>query len=374
MRIKPFLRQAKSLRLLLPLFGISMSFLVACGGNRANDAVVANSDTLSIALEQVVNNAILPAVEGFAEKSARFSDTAINFCNVSDAVNLNNLQKEWKELSTQWYELAVFNFGPLNDDIIFPKINFIDSLRQRGIDYTETVRTEINNGIASSETLDVSFFRSKDFNRVGLLPLELLSFETSSSEHFTTTVDVLAEYQTTPRKCDYLKGMAAFNLENANYVRNGWQVNYLNTDIPYRTLFSKSQLDDDEKPVPLLLISIQQHLDYLAKRNIVTLGAKVANNSYDNIKSSVDVIGKILNGEAIETNTTTISFFDIMSSAGAQNSIAIVEDNLAAINLAIQNTNSTQLNASMALLDGNFKREITQGLDVELGINFSDGD
>lgn len=362
------------MKLLLPLFGISMCFLVSCGGTRSNDEVIATADTLSIALNQIVNNTILPTVEGFAQTSARFNDTAVSFCSAPDSNSLVDLQNSWRVLSTQWYKLEVYNFGPLNDDIIFPRINFIDPLRQRGINYTETVRTEISNGVTGSNELNLAFFETRDFNRVGILALELLAFETTDAEHSTNTEVVLAEYQATPRKCEYLQGMAAFNLQLANTVRDGWQVNSLNTGTPFRTVFVQEELPDGTQPVPALLISLQEHLDYLSRRNVAMVGAQVADYSFENIRSSVDEISAILNGNSTESDTIAVSFFDIMRSAGAQNSIAIVEDNISAIYLAIENRNVTQLNASLALLDGNFKREITQGLDVALGINFTDGD
>lgn len=359
------------------LFGISVCLLSACGA-RTNDPVEANADNLSLALAQIVTDTVLPTVEGFAEQSDRFSRSAEEFCKQPDTAKLRDLQSTWRDLSAQWYKLALYNFGPVSDDIIFPKINFIDSLRQRGIDYTATVRTDIRAGIESSEALDAEFFRKKDFNRVGLLALELLSFETTTTEHSTVIQNILTEYQVTPRKCAYLKGMAALNVENADYIREGWQSNYLSTGTPYKTLFVEDQLSDEGKPVPTLLIALQNHFDYLAKRNVATVGAKVADYSYQNIKSSVDEVNAILNGSTTVTTTATntrpISFFDIMSSAGSENSVAIVKDNITAIYQAIQNKNTAQLNASLALLDGNFKREINQGLDVELGINFTDGD
>ncbi|MCK5918216.1 MAG: hypothetical protein KAG34_07310, partial [Cocleimonas sp.] len=84
----------------------------------------------------------------------------------------------------------------------------------------------------------------------------------------------------------------------------------------------------------------------------------------------IDEIKQLLNG----ASNAQASFFDIMTGSGAENSVAIVKDNIIAIEASLQSKNSTQLNANLGLLDGNFKREIPNGLDVELGINFTDGD
>lgn len=348
----------------------SLLLLVSCGGERTNDPLEANADSLSLALEEAVNKTIVPTVEGFAQKSQQFNETSTAFCSAPTAAKLGQLQQHWKTLSKQWYKLAVYNFGPVNDDLVFPKINFIDSLRQRGIDYTVTVQNEISSDISGTARLDVAYFSNKDFNRVGLLALELLSFETANSEHSKDAQDIVDEYRSTTRKCDLLKGLSAHHLSTANYIRRGWQSTHLSTGKSYKSLFLNNQLANDDKPVPLLITAIQTHLDYLAKRNVATIGAKAADYSYDNIKASIDEIKQLLNG----ASNAQASFFDIMTGSGAENSVAIVKDNIIAIEASLQSKNSTQLNANLGLLDGNFKREIPNGLDVELGINFTDGD
>lgn len=355
---------------ILLVFSASLVLFAGCGGTRTNDPLQANADSLSLALEETVNKVILPTVEGFVQKSQQFNDKSADFCSVPSTMKLSQLQQQWKQLSQQWYKLAAYNFGPVNDDIIFPKINFIDSLRQRGIDYTDTVQDEISKDINSATTLDVAYFKNKDFNRVGLLALELLSFETANSEHSKNTQDIVDEYLNKPRKCDLLKGLSAYHLSIANYISSGWQSSYLSTGKSYKSLFLSNSLNNDDKPIPVLITSIQTHLDYLAKRNVATVGAKVSAASYDNIKASLDEIKQVLQG----SNDAQASFFDIMNSSGAENSVAIVKDNISSIEQSIQDKNSNQLNANLGLLDGNFKREIPNGLDVELGINFTDGD
>ncbi len=353
------------------LIASSLLLLISCGGaERTNDPIEASAENLSSALKQTVNNSILPTVDGFSVQANQFTTDVNSFCNVPNSSKLTTLQQRWKSLSQQWYKLALYNFGPLHDDIVFPKINFIDSLRQRGIDYTGTVRAEINTDLASTTALNEAFFSNKDFNRVGLLALELLVFETTSNAHSTLSQDIVAEYTSLSRKCDYLKGMSTFNVKMADYIRTGWHSNYLSTGTAYESLFLNEQLSNDDKSLPTLLTAVQTHLDYLAKRNVATVSAQVADYSFENIKSSINEINNLLNG----TTDTIVSLFDIMSSAGAQSSVDLVKTNIANLFEAIQNEDAVQLIADLGKLDGNFKREIPEGLNVDLGINFTDGD
>ena len=111
-------------------------------------------------------------------------------------------------LFSQWYRLSIYNFGPLDDDLIFPAYTFIDSLRLRGTDYTGTVRSEITADISGDFSLDDDYYALKTFNKVGLLALESVIFETASSEHSQVSENIIAEYQDQSRKCDVLKGLA----------------------------------------------------------------------------------------------------------------------------------------------------------------------
>jgi len=347
----------------------SLLLLIGCG-ERTNDPLEASADSLSLALEETVNKVIIPTVDKFSQQSQQFDESSHSFCDTPSTQKLMQLQQHWKLLSKQWYKLAIYNFGPVNDDLVFPKINFIDSLRQRGIDYTATVRTELSTDINSTTTINVGHFSNKDFNRVGLLALELLSFETADSTHSKKAQDIVDEYSNTPRKCDVLQGLSAFHLKTANYIKKGWNVSHLSTGNSYKALFLSDSLANDDKPITVLITSIQTHLDYLAKRHVATVGAQIADYSYENIAASMDEIKRVLQG----TGAAKASFFDIMTSSGAQNSVAIVKDNIAAIEGAIQNKNSIQLNTNLGILDGNFKRDIPTALDVDLGINFTDGD
>jgi predicted lipoprotein len=359
MQLKPYLL----LLLLTPL-------LCTCGGTRENDPVEAAEDSLDKATETAVDKKIIPTVDAFSVQANQFSAQSVAFCDSSDENTLNALQAQWKSLSSQWYKLEIYRFGPLNDDLIFPKINFIDSLRLNGRNYVDTVRTEISKNIASADTLDEDFFDKQVFKNVGLLALESLSFETAASEHSKLPADIVAEYKNLPRKCEVLKGLSNQLVKHANYVQNGWNNDHKASGKPFRDLFISNQLEDGTPALTRLIASTQEHLDYLQKRNVATTAAQISEHSWDNITASIDEVEQLLAG----VNESDLSYFDLMSSGGFQNSVGTVKENITRVRQDIQNKDAAALKVSLGKLDGNFKREIPDGLAVQLGINFIDGD
>lgn len=327
-------------------------------------------DSLSSALEQAIDNSVIPAVEAFALETAVLGDAAEDFCTLQDASSLEPLQQQWQSVFLQWYQLSIYNFGPLSDDIVFPPYTFIDSLRLRGTNYLETVRSEITADIASVDTLSDSYFAAKTFQRVGLLALESAVFETSSSEHSQSAADIVAEYQTESRKCEVLEGLTAQITTWANYAEDGWLVAYKDSTDAYRTLFLNDELDDGSEPLTQLLVAVQEYLDYLQARDVVNTAAAVSGIAWDAISATIDEVENLLVG----TSETTTSLFDVMIAAGNQSSVDSVEDSIAQVRDAIANQDADMLEITLGYLDGNFKREIPDSLEVELGINFSDGD
>ena len=119
-----------------------------------------------------------------------------------------------------------------------------------------------------------------------------------------------------------------------------------------------------------MLVAAQEHLDYLKQRNVVTTAAQVSDSVWQAVEASILEIEQLING----TEASRVSFIELMTSAGHTSSVETVNENIAAIKMAIQNKDANLFNVNVALLDGNFKREIPKGLEVELGLNFTDGD
>ena len=359
---------------------VSLIFSVSgCGGgggaSNSNstssvEVVPDSTPSLALALREAVDNGIIPSLEKFLESAESMKAGANDFCEAPDEALLTSLQERWRSLFGQWYEVSLYNFGPLDDDIVFPTFTFIDSLRLRGTDYTETVRDEIATDIASDRVLNNEYFSGKTFQRVGLLALESTIFETSYSGHSQLNGDVLADYEFQPRKCDVLRELSHQLVVRATYVRDGWVTSFKKDQSPYRDLFLDAELEDGTAPIAQLILSAQDFLEYLQARNVVNTAAQISGYSWQAISSSIDQVEVLLNG----TTATTDSFFDVMISNGNQNSVDSVRESIKEIRDSIETKDSAMLEISLGKLDGNFKREISDSLGVELGVNFSDGD
>ncbi len=363
-------------QLLLPIAAVmALAGCVDSGGAGGNldteAAVVVNpAVTLQAAIDQAVDNAIVPAVEDFLAAAQALDTAGVTFCAGPDAAKLEAMQASWRAAFEQWYRLSLYNFGPLDDDLVFPRYTFIDSLRLRGTDYLETVRNEIAADISATRVLDDGYFGGKTFQRVGLLALESAVFETSTPEHSTAPGDVIAEYRFQPRKCEVLEGLSGQLVAQASYFEQGWLVAHKDSDLSYRSLFRDGQLDDGTAPLSQLLISVQAFLDYVQARRVVVVAAPISRHTWESISATIDEVELLLRG----SETTTDSFFGVMEATGNQNAVAAVEDSLVQVRQAIADRNIEMLEVSLGFLDGNFKREIPDSLEVELGINFSDGD
>ena len=351
------------------VFPVLFSALVGCG-TRENDPAVLTVDDFAITIEQTVDHTIIAASENFTQQNLKMQDAIESFCINFDAASLNNAQNQWRQLNEAWFSLANFNFGPLNDDLIFPAYTFIDSLRLRGTNYIATARTEIQQNLNENTPLSAAYFNQQTFQKIGLLALEVTLFESANESQSTEANTIIADFQAQPRKCEIAYGLSTNLLERAQHVQNGWKVQHLQNQASYRTLLLNNRLEDGSAPLTRILTAVQEHLDYLSKRNVVTVSASLAQHNWQSLNAAISTIEQLLNG----SEQSTTSLFKLMTLAGAELAVNTVKNNLQAAKNSIAAQDVVALNAALGLLDGNFKREIPDALDVELGINFTDGD
>ncbi len=353
------------------VLSVVLFVLAGCGGGggRSNDPAKLTAENVALALKQAVNATVLPAVDGFATQADAFKSESDTFCAALDESALAALQADWESLFKQWYKLVNYKFGPLINNPVVPEYLYVDSFRQRGNEYTETVRESINADLTSGDALNDAHFAAKPFTEMGLLALEVLIYETASGDHSGSAAAIVSEYQSNPRKCDILKGVANQLVVRANGFQQGWKSDYQNSGTSYGDQIINGTLDSGET-VTLLLTTIQEFLEHLQSRNAATNIAQLSGLSWQAISASIDEIETLLQGTA----TTTQSFFSIINETGATGSVDVVRANIAEIREALVNQNAATLEIALGKLDGNFKREIPNGLDIELGINFTDGD
>lgn len=350
------------------LLTVICSALFACGGSRSNDPVEPTQSALDKTLQLAVDRQIIPVAQKFATAAASYSAQADNFCALQDANSLADLQQSWKNLALHWYHLLPYNFGPMKNDVVFPNFMFVDAYRLRGTSYTATVREEIADVIASSEPLGSGYFDFLPFQKGGLLALEVLSFESANQQRDSDAI--VQSYAASSARCELLTGHAAQLVKRAEAITVGWQQSYNGETRSYRERFLAAELPDGTPPLTELLTVVQEHLDYLKQRSAVTSVAQIAEIPWDLMTATVTEIDALLHGRQEDQ----FNFIAVMRSAGATQAADTVEGNLAFVFQSINARNVTDFEVGVSLLDGNFKREIPNGLDVDLGITFTDGD
>ncbi len=347
-------------------FGLLVS-LAAC----STEAPTPSGPSGPEVMQSTVDHTIVPAFVGFREAAEGMRAEVDGFCAAPDAAGLERLQGDWRALSSAWNAVAAYNLGPLDDDVVTPRILFIESMRQRGVDYTDTVRETYAAALGGSATLDEAHFDALTFNQVGLLALEVLAFEDARAGHSQLTDDVLADYLEEPRKCVYLRGIADRLLEDARTVEAGWTESFAGGE-PFSEAMLGTSLPDGGEPIVGLLIALQQHLDYVKVRKLeATLDAQRSGHFYANVMATLLALEELFEQPAPEE---AVGIFDYLLAKGLDEDVELVRANLDAAKQAALAEDRVALTNAIALLDGNLKREIPDGLGVELGINFSDGD
>lgn len=331
------------------------------------------SNDLAKSLEKLVvtttDEQILDSVAGLKEATDTLSASAIRFCKDPTEAKLIVSQDAWKATSLQWHRAALFNFGPLENDVVFPRYTFFDSFRLRGTNYLETVRVRTREQLEDTVTLNADYYLMQTFQKVGLLALEVLLFETADESSSQVFGDIVTDFQRYDgRKCDALKGQASVLAQRANDVLLDWRDGE-GDDLPFAEYLSTNLLPSGAGHTSQLLISAQEYIDYLHARRVVSVTASLSKYAWENVRSALDQLEDFLQGA--QSNT---GFLPVMTSTGYTEEVALVEANLKAAFDAVTDQDATALELALAALDGNIKREIPDSLLIVLGINFTDGD
>jgi predicted lipoprotein len=354
----------------------SVLLLSACGGSSSS---LRTGDTeLNLAAKEAIDNTIIPASYRFQQLVTKLVSDSNNFCssNNQTAINLTSLQNQWIETNFAWYELLPYLFGPMVNSEVLPTYIFIDYFRQRGDNDSGVIRSNIDSLLASTtdEEYDSSL-SNLGANSLGLLAIEVSVFEDAANQSIIAS-DILLEFQNNPRKCQLLIDLGNKLLARADEVHYGWTVNYRETGKSYRDLVVKNQLevalDDDsgESAIKKITLSVQEFYDYLGKRNITTNAAQLSNSIWLALDKSLSSTEELLSGSA----STELSLNRIMTNNRFEKTVILLSDNITTLRTALVENNSIDMVAAAKALDGNFKREVPEALNINLGLNFSDGD
>jgi len=341
-------------------------FLVACGGERSADnaeKVQANLKDIDEAQAALVNDQILPSVRAFLTASTDFKTTANAFCETKTEAKLTELQGKFKTLSARWHSIEMFNFGPINDDLFSPKTDSISyAINKTSISYS---RSFVASNLSTTTGIN---FSSQSPRQKGLMMLEVLLYETAVSKEQGQT-KIVDDYTTNPGKCYLLKGFSELMESDAQYIDDGWNIQHRASTKSFKEIYLSGTLINGTKSLVTLLKEIQIYLDYIKARSVITSTATLSGISYDNADAVINSVERLLIG-----TTGKSSFFSVMEATGNKNAVNLVKANIATAKQAISSKDASAYNAIMGQLDGNFKREIANSLDVSLGLNFSDGD
>lgn len=355
--------------------------LTALAGCNSTDSSSSTSRTeVDVAVEAVIDETILPAVANFQAQAKTLDDQAEAFCasNGQNTSSLTALQGQWKATQNAWYELLPFNFGPLQvkDILVTPAFYYIDSFRVRGDNNSTSIRADIKTLISSTSDINDSLFAAKSFDDVGLLALEILTYETTDSTPSTAADDIVTEYSTEPKKCQILVGQSAELLRRATIFNDAWITDYRETGTSYKTLLLNNQLesildDEDGKDAfTMMTVTAQELYDYFGKRDVSTNVGQLSNSAWKAISSAIESTEQLLEG----TNQTSVSLMGLMVKKGNEQSVDTIRANIQTLKDSVTEKNDVDFKAAAIALDGNFKREIPDALDVSLGLNFTDGD
>ena len=357
------------------LFSFVTFLLTACGGS--SSSLTTYNSELNIATAEVIDKSIIPAASRFQSQVMQLVNVSEWFCGVENttAENLTVLQEQWKASNQAWFQLLPYRFGPLVNSELFPTYTYIDSYRLRGTNYTSTVRNKIDSLLADNNEIDEATFSNLSFQFVGLLALEISVFEDAANQS-ATPADIVSEYLANPRKCQLLSGFSKELLRRADIILAGWNTDYRNTGKSYRDLLVNNQLEavlndeTGESAIEKITVSVQEFYDYVGLRDLTLDTAQLSGDIWQAIGASLAGTEELISG----VETTNISFNRIMKNNRFEQTIVLLENNMQALQTALDEKNTIDMKAAAKVLDGNFKREIPDALDINLGLNFSDGD
>ncbi|MEQ8458543.1 MAG: imelysin family protein [Sandaracinaceae bacterium] len=340
---------------------------------------------LAAAVEQAIEEAVVPAIEAFSTEATDFETEADSFCASVDETSLRTLQDRWLSSMATWNRAGVYRIGPLYDDPIVPTIDLIESKRPRGTDYTATVRETIASAVEGATPLDDTYFRSLTFNRGGLLALEILVFEDGADLPSNAPADIVAAYEASPRRCEYLQGTAALLAERARGVATGWTESFGDAGTPFRHQFLEPTLPDGSEPAVALVTLAIEHVRYLHVRKLDgTADVQVAEAARPEVQpffGNLEVAVLEIETMFTASSPNGPSLLDLMEERGFAEEAEALRAAIAQVLLWIRdaqegggNTSAAGAIRALAALDATLQNEVAAGLGITLPLNFNDGD
>lgn len=365
---KPRLNSLRSL-----IVAAAAAMLLACGSESSSKHTVYQEPrTADVAVAGIIDHSVIPAAENFYTQAAQLESAAQNFCAAINQTSLTQVQNQWKQTSTAWYRLLPFNFGPMINDIVEPEYIYIDALRHRGINNTESIRADIRTMMDADTALTLADFQQKGNQLRGLLALEILLFEHHNTAS-NSAAEILDDY-TNSHKCAILSIYSNRLAVRAESIASGWTNNYKNSGQSYRDLLINGGLEnitteDGAPAAEKLIVSAQEYFDYVPRRLVLDKAAQLSGNIYPQLMASVAAVEHMVEGQANSEDS-----FSALLTENSPRYLFTIRSNIQRAKDSINEGNNADIYAAFRLLDGNMKRELKNGIGIGLGLSFSDGD
>ncbi|MCH2110455.1 MAG: hypothetical protein MK135_14120 [Polyangiaceae bacterium] len=341
----------------MSLISLAMASLMGCSNE---DTPRISQEQAQLLVQGVAEQQLSIAVQNFSEDTEELATAAKTHCVAPSEATLVDLRLAWATASQAWYQLQLFNFGPATADIVFPEFTFIDSLRLRGTDYTETILTTQENWLNSDEVLTAEFFSELRFQYVGLLSTEVSFFAEDGVAVATGEDD---------RICQIAMGLSTELASRAEELRAGWLEPNGDSGASYLELLVDNELPDGRDHLVALLLAGWEYADYLEKRSVVTVAGQLSQTSWSLLAASVGSLRKLLEEE--QEGKSIVSLMQEMGANADATELGVI---LSDLSEAVEKEDVLGLNSSLASLVHFFRSEIPLALGIDLGLTITDGD
>ena len=363
-----------------------LTFGMSGCGSDTDSTITTSLSEVDLAIQHSINFTAIDAIDGFSQNIETLYNDVETFCTTTNTNTLIAAQSSWTNSYIAWYKVLPFQFGPLaNTDNSSPILDYIDAYRNA----TESNRTSnlaainplITTLMASAEAITQTSFSNTRAKEVGLNVLETALFTTTSGS--TDTADIVAEFNAQSTKCDIIDALSYELTRRTSFVHAQWENNYRETTLSYQYLFTNNLLEDyfsvidvqgDGTGTPAseeLVVSLQEFLDFAGNANLFTDLTRYSSTTiWQALEASITTIENILD----QTPETELTLLAIINNNGYEQDVETIELNIASIKQAITEQNTTDFTAAVRALDGNFKTSVLDGLNINKGLTFADGD
>lgn len=351
-------------------FAAVFGFISLSGCNQVNSPAQVtkpiNIELTAEGLEDISNltldRVVISNAKNWRLSANLFYKTTQSFCDKGKTgiknADLSSVKVRYQDLARQWHQNIMFDFGPMRDNLFFPKVHFVDSMRQRGKDYSATIQSHFKQRLADNKALDHQYFSKLKFTLVGMPALEQLIY-TNSAQSFNNA-----------RQCQLLTGLAKLNADNSDYVVNGWLKPAQQTGLNFREIYQTNKFADGEPALTKLIFALQDYLRYVRQRKINgKLDYALSGLEYENMAIGLKTVMTTLSAKNSGYGLT-----DYMIKANKAEVVNAFTNKANQALDAIEKRDLTAIAASYSDLIKMLEKDIPQALGVNLGMNFVDGD